>query len=118
MNDLRHALRDGDPLVQDPGMSAADVQRMRTAVLATAAQPRSSMGWWPQPVVVTATLILACGAGIVLGRRFPPRIETAARVGVEATAPVRRQLQFETKGGTRVIWVLNSELDLGKDPLP
>ena len=117
MNDLRQALRDADPLGREPGMSAADTQRMRAMVLAAAAQPHDGSGWWPQPAVVAATLILAAGAGMILGQRFPSPVETASPAAV-AAAPVRRQLQFETRGGTRVIWVLNSELDLGKDPLP
>jgi hypothetical protein len=117
MNDLRQALRERDPVGQEPSMSASDVQRMRATVLSAAGQLHERGGWWPQPIVVAATLILACGAGIMLAHRFPAR-EIPGPAAVEASAPVRRQLQFETKGGTRVIWVLNSELDLGKDPLP
>ena len=117
MNDLKCALREGDPIADEPRMSANDVQRMRAIVLAAVAQPENIAGWWPQPLVVAATIVFACGLGIIVGRRLPP-LETRARVAVDERAPVRRQLQFETKGGTRVIWVINSELDLGKDPLP
>jgi len=114
---LRERLREGDPVGQEPGMSADDVRRMRAAVLATASSARSNHGWWPQPIVVVATLILACSAGIMLGYRLPRR-EIPDPAAVQEPTAVRRQLQFETRGGTRIIWVLNSELDLGKDPLP
>ena len=34
---------------------------------------------------------------------------------IQPQATEERQLQFETPGGTRVVWILNSQLDLPKD---
>ena len=117
MNEIRELLRDGDPLAGEPSLSAADVQRMRHTVLSGATSRPSS--WWPQPILVAATIALTLTASVALGRRLlrPPE---SARDGRAAPlvpdsgphVPARRQLQFATPGGTRIIWVFNSDFTL------
>jgi hypothetical protein len=115
MNDWRTALRDGDPAAhaQLPNDAA---QAMRRAVLAQVASRGSAGRAWMQPVLVAATVALMVGTGAVAGRR-------AAHddAGREAALPVSdvgqnatRQMQFATPGGTRIIWVFNSEFDLNE----
>jgi len=59
------------------------------------------------------------GAGLFAGRRAAEREHLIVPMGLEAPAPEgeRRQLQFSTPGGTRIIWVFDSEFQL-KETLP
>jgi hypothetical protein len=56
--------------------------------------------------MVAATVAATLLAGVLIGRRLPhddlPR----------ASEPARRQVQFDTPGGTRIIWVINPDFDL------
>jgi hypothetical protein len=56
-----------------------------------------------------ALALLAGGAGD--GIR-DPRVEPGARVNAPDPAGERRQIQFSTPGGTRIIWELNPEFSL------
>jgi hypothetical protein len=68
--------------------------------------------WWPHPLAIAATVVLTMAAGVVAGRRLPPPREAPAIARADAAAPAaRRQLQFATPGGTRVIWVFNPEFE-------
>jgi hypothetical protein len=102
-------LRDGDPAA-DAQLPAADVDRMRRAVVAAAREPRSSPFPWFQPLAMAALVVIMIGAGALIADRaawddMPP--PSAA-----GEAPERRQLQFVTPGGTRIIWTFNSEFEL------
>ena len=118
MNEISKLLRDGDPLTSEPPRSPSDVQRMRRGVLAGASSRPAP--WWPQPILVAATIALTLAAGVAIGRRLPPPREPTVRdgrAGGQAPAlvspePARRQLQFATPGGTRIIWVFNSDFTL------
>jgi hypothetical protein len=69
--------------------------------------------WWPHPLSIAATIALTLAAGITVGRLLPPprempREARAIAQAADATG-ARRQLQFATPGGTRVIWVFDPE---------
>jgi hypothetical protein len=115
MTDVGKLLRESDPGITEPGLSAADAQRMRRVILAEASRPAPA--WWPTPIAVAATIVLTLAAGAFIGQRLPREIATPARAGPAGDVqpqmePAARQLQFATPGGTRIIWVLNPDFDL------
>ena len=118
MNDWRTALRDGDPAahVRLPNDVAL---AMRRAVLAQVASRRSVGHAWVQPLLVAATIALMVGTGAVAGRRAAHDDAGRARALTmsDGAQNETRQMQFATPGGTRIIWVFNSEFDL-KESIP
>ena len=124
MTDWRTALREADARDDNDRLSADEAESMRGAMLAAASArvPEPARWSWARPMFVAATLVAMIAVGIVVGRRvdLPTPQETTTTVpgqsnpegrGVEANVP-NRQLQFLTPGGTRIIWVFNSEFDL------
>jgi hypothetical protein len=126
MKDVGHLLRDADPLapgagnahdVEDnaPGLSPAGAQLMRRAMLAALDERRLAVAHWPTPLAIAATIALALAMGFAIGRQLPPRgamdMPAVARVGASPEVGGRRQLQFATPGGTRVIWVFNPDFE-------
>ena len=113
MTDWRAALRAGDPIAAERELSSVDVDAIRRVVLTAARVPRR----WPAPVAVALACslsILAAGSVWII-RQTPQRGDErpipASPAGIEHSPrdqPERRQLQFATPGGTRVIWVLES----------
>jgi hypothetical protein len=118
MRDLGRLLREADPLAHEPGLSTTESLAMRRAVVRASREVRRAVGWWPQPLAVAALVALMLAVGIAGGRRMPPPARSLA-AGPDSTAPSpeRRQLQFSTPGGTRIIWVFNSELNI-KEVMP
>ena len=114
MTSVRNHLRDGDPLADAPALPPDEVQRMRRAVVAAARQPAST--WRPRPVMVGATIAATLLAGVLIGHRLPhaePPARLPAGIAEHQTVePVRRQVQFDTPGGTRIIWVIDPDFDL------
>ena len=117
MSDVGKWLRDADPLAHEAGLSDVDVQVMRRATMA-AAEPRGTASLWPGPLLVATTVAVTLAAGVIVGRRLPaPRGVVSVRGPVIGPSTdvagshvsARRQLQFATPGGTRVIWVFDPE---------
>jgi hypothetical protein len=128
MTDWKSRLRESDP-ARDADMSLADVRRIRSVVLAAASEQDRSRGFvWPRSfVVTTAALTLTCAVALVA---LQQSIIESRRIGgsgadgsvtTETTDPSpvvqKQQLQFATPGGTRIIWVFDSEFDT-KGTLP
>ena len=109
MMNLGKQLRDGDPLADAPALPPLDVQRIRRAVMAEAGH--KSPAWWPRPVIVAVTVAATLGAGVAIGQWLPHEAPAAvdSRGRLE---PGRRQVQFATPGGTRIIWVIDPDFDL------
>jgi hypothetical protein len=107
MANLGKQLRDGDPLADVPSLPPSDVQRIRRAVMDEAVRPAPP--WWPRPIIVAATVAATLAAGVAIGHRLP-RGDTI--VQPEPTESDRRQVQFATPGGTRIIWVIDPDFDL------
>ena len=105
----RSRLRDADAAAPVE-ITDAELRRMRQAVVAAAAASSATM--WPRAFLVTATALLVVCSGLLAGlqnltpKRAPLIVEHAAE-----PSP-RTQLQFSTPGGTRIIWVFDSEFDL------
>jgi hypothetical protein len=104
--------REGDPAA-DARLSSPDVERMRRVVVAAAREPRPAAVSWYQPLAMAALVVIMIGVGATVGHRAdwePPPPSSAGVVPDDDGE--RRQLQFATPGGTRIIWVFNSEFDL------
>jgi hypothetical protein len=111
--DIGERLRTTDPVAREPGLSMTEIQVMRRAIVAAEGDTRHA-GWSPWRLALAGTLaftvVLAVFIKTVVGPVRP------MSTGPQATE--QRQLQFETPGGTRVVWVLNSQFDLPKDRQP
>jgi predicted pyridoxine 5'-phosphate oxidase superfamily flavin-nucleotide-binding protein len=118
MDALKGALVGGDPVAREAGLSAAEVDAMRRAVVA-AAETQASAPFWPRPLFLAATVAGTIVVGVVLGAGLPQRAQRspAARLALSeqaastTRATERRQLQFATPGGTRIIWVFDPEFN-------
>ena len=110
-NELHDQLRDADPLTREPALSTDDVHAMRRRIVSAAhAAPhhRNRPGFRAAGAIALACMVLVVATWDRFGRG---RVEPVGPV----TAPRHeepRQLQFETPGGTRIIWVLNPNLEL------
>ena len=119
MNELRTLLRDADPLAREPGLSAADADAMRRRIVAAAGAQPSTAAMWPRPVFVAVTVAATIIIGIAMGARLSwpvardakPRASALARTRGPSDFAERRQLQFATPGGTRIIWVFDPEFN-------
>lgn len=122
MTDWRTLLREVDARDEKERLSADDADSMRRAMLAAAAEnrPDPAQGSWMRPLLVAATVVAMIAVGIVAGRRLDLQTAAenpAAQGGASVESPTaaitvpNRQLQFLTPGGTRIIWVFNSDFD-------
>lgn len=114
MTNIRALLTEADPLRSDPGLSDIDAARMRSVILSTGREAQPALVFWPSALAIAAVVILMVVVGGIAGRRLPAR-ETAVSVDiavVPADAGERRQVQFATPGGTRIIWTLDPEFQL------
>jgi hypothetical protein len=127
MTDWRNALRQAAERDEQDQLSTDEAQAMRRVVLAAvsdAVPARAASPWMRRPVLVTATIVAAISAGIATGlhldltnrqRSTTHLVPEPAPIDTTNTANVtvaNRQLQFVTAGGTRIIWVFNSDLNL------
>ena len=120
---LSKLLLRADPLVDDPGLSPSQTAEMRRVVLARV--PKKAPSLWPQlspAVSVAALLAMALGAAWwpsatdELPPAPLPQSEATSTLGTPnastgalgaGDALETRKIQFETPGGTLVVWVLN-----------
>jgi len=111
---LRDALRDDETA----GLSARDRLIMRRVVVESVPAQHdadvSFLGW--RPLAVGAVLALMVASGLIVGRRMPVAAEDQS--GVIQNLPgagERRQVQFSTPGGTRIIWTIDPDFRLSED---
>ena len=127
MTDWRTALHEVAASDEDERLSPDDALAMRRVVVAAVVAPRKERPIvpWIAPLALAATVVLMIAVGIVGGRRIDQALpagdasSNAARIEGTAAADAagpgggsQRQLQFLTPGGTRIIWVFNSDLEL------
>jgi hypothetical protein len=128
MTNWKTRLRDADAEASAE-MRQADVDRLRNAVLATAREAHAVRPvFLPRAFVMAAGVLLMVCAGMLAGLQNVTR-EDASRAATapaadagaaadQATVAVeRQQLQFSTPGGTRIIWVFDSQFEI-KGTLP
>ena len=113
MTDVGSELRRADPLAREAPLSSDEVERMRRAVMAAGrtSQPRAWTTRWTFAAAMAA-LTIAAVAGIDrwrAGRSSTLAPGEVVDVVDSEQLSSRRQLQFATPGGTRVIWVFDSK---------
>jgi len=113
MTDVGRLLRDSDPVAREDDLSLADAQSMRRAVVTAAAKPPAVPAWWPQPMFVSTAIAATLVAGVAIGRWLParPAVSRGATSDPPGLTDSRRQLQFASPGGTRIIWVFDPEFN-------
>ena len=105
MNDLERRLRDADPLNHEPELSTATSQAIRQHVI-SAAPATSESTWFPNPLVLALTIVIAITLGTLIGRFGSGNEKPAALTSAPKS---EHQLQFEPPGGTRIVWFLKSD---------
>ncbi|MEO8481476.1 MAG: hypothetical protein ABI634_04650 [Acidobacteriota bacterium] len=115
MTKINNLLLTEDPLLREPSLARSDIEAMRRQVLTTRTQPSPRSWTWTVTLATALATVVVVGIGVT--RRGGGGI-TAAAVRVDDVARTdssggRRQLQFATPGGTRVIWVFNDSFDKG-----
>ena len=113
MNDIRSALRGGDPIAREGDLSPADSRNMRTRLQSAAALPPPRRRRSVAPFAATLTLLIA--GAVWITHRAVPHLSPQAFpshqiVGVQQPGRVR-QLQFVTAGGTRVFWTFHANTE-------
>ncbi len=109
MKAWQQLLRENDPGAQR--MNADAAARMRDVVVRAATASPASAATWPIRFALAgfACLVLTLA---VLGTQRP--IEVEAQRTVPVAGSERRQIQFVTPGGTRIIWEINPAFTLGE----
>ena len=113
-DDIGARLRAADPLRHDPAMSPQEIDAMRRAVVAAADRREEPLSWFPPLLALVATAAALVIAVVGARMRETPRTPAggaSAESAVPSPAGGRRQLQFATPGGTRVIWVFDPEFN-------
>ncbi len=115
MTDINRLLRDADPLRSEDSLSSGEAHLLRTAMLeAASAAPATVGSAWYRPLTLAAIVVVLIGlSGIMSDRSLKPgsepRPSDPAQI-IDSTE--RRQIQFATPGGTRIIWTLEPQLSL------
>lgn len=122
MTDIRKLLNDGDPLRPEAGevagLSMVDAERMRRIVISAALESQPARAPWLRPLVMAAVAALLVVVGTMTGHQVmvepAPAAETPEplAIGGSGGGGDRRQLQFATPGGTRIIWIFDQNLRL------
>lgn len=113
MRSLRALLRDADPLRDEPSLPTADARDMRRRVLGAAQMPPVLS--FQRALPVAALVVMMIVAGMAAGRRFAD--QQAPSYGGDLAQPARadggrRQVQFATPGGTRIIWTIDPDFQM------
>ena len=114
MKDWRSQLREHDPAAEACLPERAEAMRKVIVEAARAAGVPRSPWPWRLACATAALAVLAGGAGD--GVRGPVR-EPAAPLNAPDPSGGRRQIQFSTPGGTRIVWELNPRFSL-RETLP
>ena len=113
-DDLTRLLQRHDPLADDSGLDPLQTAEMRRSVLATI--PEKSFGIWRQLTpALSAAALLALALGIAWWPASPdpapptplPQGEATYLPECEFRGRENRKIQYETPGGTLVVWVLD-----------
>jgi hypothetical protein len=115
--DLAALLKAADPVSREPGLSQSETARMRQAVLHAHGESEPRVSNWLRMSAAGAVAALLVIAGTIFDLEMTPtqRLPEKQKAGVAGSDEVgeRRQVQFATPGGTRIIWTLNPEFKVG-----
>ena len=115
MTDLTTILKDGDPVRVEEGLGPANADRMRRRVIAATVEAERVRTPWHRPFAVAAVAVLLVIAGTIRSHQtVAPTIaaEDPFAMSGSSAGTERRQLQFSTPGGTRIIWIFDENLRL------
>ena len=122
-DDLNRLLHEGDPLVEHPGLNHEERTAMRRVVLSQVPDRTTSL-WRQLSPALSVAVLLAVALAIswrpttsdspVATSGSPREVETSEveyppTPGIQRAGDAleTRKIQFETPGGTLVVWVLN-----------
>jgi hypothetical protein len=129
---LRAVLKQGDPAADDGAPSSAE-RAVHRGRIVDAARASSAPAWRSVPLTASALIVVLVLAAAALFRLAPTFKDGAALVADRVTTqpgppfgagngtttdgnptdpPSVRNIQFITKSGTRIVWVLNRDLDI------
>jgi len=115
MKSLADWLREGDPIARDPGLAQDESAALRRRVVQEASVRRDQRFGWREPLTLVGALALLIIAAMVTDRRVPvPQPQRGS--ALQPSPAERRQLQFSTPGGTRIIWTFDPDFSL-KEPV-
>lgn len=118
MKDIRTLLVEADPVRTEPGLSEADAERMRRVIVSAPRTIQREPAFWPRALAVAAAVVLMVAGGTFVGGRLPdPAPGVTETTVAPAEAGERRQVQFATPGGTRIIWTLDPDFKM-REALP
>jgi len=113
MKTLADWMREGDPVGRDPGLSDDESATMRRRLVHEAAgRAERRLGWREPLTLVGALALLLLAATVTEQPRPAPARDDAELAAQPARSAERRQLQFATPGGTRIIWTFDPEFSL------
>jgi hypothetical protein len=113
MRDIRALLTEADPLRTEPGLPEADAARMRRVMLSAPRAVKSEPAFRSPALALAAVVVVMVAGGTFVGGRLPaPEHHATGAVAVPAAAGERRQVQFATPGGTRIIWTLDPDFKM------
>ncbi len=125
MKDLSDLLKAGDPLLGSgstaDSLSPEEAQKIRRRMIEAIPAPIHRTSIWRSPFVLAAAVALVVAVSGIAGHRAAAPTELvpiapAAEAG--SSGPLeKRQLQFATPGGTRIIWIFDESLRL-QESLP
>jgi hypothetical protein len=107
MKTWQQRLRESDPGIGAMPPDAA--ARMRETVVRTARRSPAPTSAWPIRCALTAFACLVLLLSVI-GTRRP--VDVSPRAVDPVAGSERRQIQFATPGGTRIIWELNPNFTL------
>jgi hypothetical protein len=120
MTDWRTLVREAfgntaDENTDDDKLSADAALAMRRVVVAAVKADAEMPFAWRNPLAVGAVLALMVASGVVAGLRMSAPVDDTAVMMLRAPgAGERRQVQFSTPGGTRIIWTIDPDFRLNE----
>jgi hypothetical protein len=117
LTDWRTRLREafGNTAVDDDKLPRDAALAMRRVVVAAVTSDAEAPFSWRSPLAVGAALALMVVCGLVAGLRMPvPVDEPGLTIPRAPESGERRQVQFATPGGTRIIWTIDPEFRLSE----
>lgn len=108
MTDWRQLLRDGDP--GSDRVDTGAIEAVRATIVREARVNQNRVSWrMTFALAAFACLVLTVS---VVGTRRPATSPSAGHPPAAGTE--RRQIQFATPGGTRIVWEINPNFTLGE----
>jgi len=111
-NDIKHLLRDADPVPRESGVSPEAVAELRRAVLAAAHAAPVRPILWSRQLAVAACLAVIVLTGVIAAHRVPSAARDVPRPTAAHASGQRTQIHFSTPGGTRIVWTLDPGFQL------